>query len=173
MHTHLNGAQFEVVSGYKGGAEILLALERGEIDGTCGFEWASLKTQRPDWLRDKKVNVLVQVALEPEATLTQMGVPRIAGFTKTDEDRRAMELIIGQQVFSRPYILPPETPAAQVKILRDAFMKTMADKEFIEDAARLRLDIDPLSGDKVQAVVGRLYAAPAAIVERAKAALKP
>ena len=115
MHNKLNGAQFDVVSGYAGGAEILLALERGEIDGTCGFEWSSLKTQRPDWLRDKKVHILVQVALEPEPTLTQMGVPRITGFTNTEEDRKAMELIIGQQVFGRPYILPPDTPAEQVK----------------------------------------------------------
>jgi tripartite-type tricarboxylate transporter receptor subunit TctC len=173
MHKNLNGALFEVVSGYKGGAEILLALERGEIDGTCGFEWSSLKTQRPDWLRDSKVNILVQVALVPEATLTQMGVPRIVGFTASDEDRKALELIITQQVFGRPYVLPPDTPAAHVRILRDAFMKTMADKEFLEDAKRLRLDIGPLDGEKVQALVEGLYAAPAAIVERAKAALKP
>jgi tripartite-type tricarboxylate transporter receptor subunit TctC len=173
MHKHLNGAQFEVVSGYKGGAEILLALERGEIDGTCGFEWSSLKTQRPDWLRDKKVNVLVQVALEPEATLTRMGVPRIGNFTKSDDDRKAMELIITQQVFGRPYVLPPETPPVLVDLLRGAFMRTMADREFQEDAARLRLDIAPLGGDKVQALVAGLYAAPAAIVEKAKAAVKP
>jgi tripartite-type tricarboxylate transporter receptor subunit TctC len=111
MHKKLNRALFEVVSGYQGGAEILLAMERAEIDGTCGFEWASLKTQRPDWLRDKKVNVLVQVALEPEAALTEMGVPRIGQFTKNDADRKALELIITQQVFGRPYVVPPETPA--------------------------------------------------------------
>lgn len=173
LHNKLNGAQFEVVSGYRGGAEILLALERGEIDGTCGFEWSSLKTQRPDWLRDKKVHILVQVALEPEATLTKMGVPRITGFTKTDEDRKAMELIIGQQVFSRPYILPPDTPAAQVKFIRDAFLKTMADGEFRADAERSRLDIDPIGGEKVQTLVEGLYSAPTQIVEKAKAAVKP
>jgi hypothetical protein len=173
MHKKLNGAQFDVVSGYTGGAEILLAMERAEIDGTCGFEWASLKTQRPDWLRDKKVNVLVQVAIEPEPTLTGMGVPRIGQFTKNEDDRKALELIITQQVFGRPYVVPPETPAAQVKILRDAFMKTMADADFLEEAKRLRLDIAPLGGDKVQAIVERLYAAPGAIVERAKAAVKP
>jgi tripartite-type tricarboxylate transporter receptor subunit TctC len=173
MHNKLNGAQFDVVSGYRGGAEILLALERGEIDGTCGFEWSSLKTQRPDWLRDKKVHILVQVALEPETTLTQMGVPRITGFTKTDEDRKAMELIIGQQAFSRPYILPPNTPPAQVKVIRDAFMKTMNDGDFRADAERSRLDIDPIGGEKVQMLVEGLYAAPAQVVEKAKAAVKP
>jgi tripartite-type tricarboxylate transporter receptor subunit TctC len=173
MHNKLNGAQLEVVSGYKGGAEILLALERGEVDATCGFEWSSLKAQRPDWLRDNKVNVLVQVALEPEPTLTQMGVPHIIDFTKPGEDRKALELIIAQQVFSRPYILPPDTPPAQVKLLREGFMKTMADAEFRADAERGRLDIDPIAGEKVQTLVQSLYAAPPAIVEKANAAIKP
>jgi tripartite-type tricarboxylate transporter receptor subunit TctC len=173
MHNKLNGAKFDVVSGYAGGTDLLLAIERGEVDGTCGFDWSSLKTQRSEWLRDKKVQILVQIALEPEPTLTQMGVPRITDFTKTDEDRKAVELIITQQVFGRPYVLPPGTPAEQVSILRSAFMKTMTDSEFLEDAKRLRLDIDALAGDKVQAIVERLYASPVAIVERAKAAVKP
>jgi tripartite-type tricarboxylate transporter receptor subunit TctC len=173
MHKHLNGALLEVVSGYKGGAEILLALERGEIDGTCGFEWSSLKAQRPEWLRDNKVNVLVQVGLEPEAMLSKMGVPHIMKFTKPDDNRKALELIISQQVFSRPYILPPNTPAAQIKTIRDAFMRTVADGEFRADAERLRLDLDPIDGEKVQALVEGLYSAAAAVVEKAKAAIKP
>jgi tripartite-type tricarboxylate transporter receptor subunit TctC len=173
MHKNLNGAKFEVVSGYQGGAEILLALERGEIDGTCGFEWSSLKVQRPDWLRDKKVQILVQVALEPDKALLEMGVPHVTRFTQTEPERKAMELIIGQQVFSRPYILPPGTPAAQVQTIRDAFMKTMADVEFRADAERSRLDLNPIDGEKVQALVERLYSAPAAVVESAKAAMKP
>lgn len=173
MHNKLNGAKFDVVSGYAGGTDLLLAIERGEVDGTCGFDWSSLKTQRPEWLRDKKVNLLMQIALEPEPTLTEMGVPRITEFTKTEEDRKAVELIITQQVFGRPYLLPPGTPAEQVKILREAFMRTMADKEFLEDAKRLRLDITPLDGAKVQQMVEGLYSAPAALVEKAKAAVKP
>jgi tripartite-type tricarboxylate transporter receptor subunit TctC len=173
MHRKLNGAQFEVVSGYKGGAEILLAIERGEVDGTCGFEWSSLKTQRADWVRERKVNILVQVALEPEPTLTQMGVPRIAQFTRGEDKRKAMELIITQQVFGRPYLLPPGTPPEPVNVLRAAFVRTMADAEFRADAERLRLDLAPLGGDKVQTIVERLYAAPVDIVEKAKAAVKP
>jgi tripartite-type tricarboxylate transporter receptor subunit TctC len=102
-----------------------------------------------------------------------MGVPRITEFTKTEEDRKAVELIITQQVFGRPYLLPPGTPAEQVKILREAFMKTMADKEFLDDAKRLRLDITPLDGAKVQQMVEGLYSAPAAVVDKAKAAVKP
>jgi tripartite-type tricarboxylate transporter receptor subunit TctC len=173
MHNKLNGTRFEIVSGYKGTVDILLAMERGEVEGLCGYDWTSLKTQRPDWLRDKKVNILVQVALEPEAALTQLGVPRIANFVSNDDDRKALELIITQQVFGRPYFLPPGTPADRVQLLRDAFMKTMADPAFLEDAKKQRLDIDALDGEKVQKMVEALYAAPAAIVERAKAAVKP
>jgi tripartite-type tricarboxylate transporter receptor subunit TctC len=173
MHNKLNGAKFEVVSGYKGTVDILLAMERGEVEGLCGYDWTSLKTQRPDWLRDKKLNILVKIALEPEAELTKMGVPRITKFIKNDDDKKVLELIITQQVFGRPYFLPPGTPADRVKILRDAFMKTIADKAFLEDAKKLRLDIDPLDGEKVQKMVAGLYAAPADIVARAKAAVKP
>jgi len=173
MHNKLNGTKFEIVSGYKGTVDILLAMERGEVEGLCGYDWTSLKTQRPDWLRDKKVNILVQVALEPEAALTQLGVPRIAKYVNNDDDKKALDLIITQQVFGRPYFLPPGTPTAQVKMLRDAFMKTMTDKEFLEDARKQRLDIDPLDGEKVQKIVEALYAAPAAIVDRAKLAVKP
>lgn len=173
MHNKLNGTQFEVVSGYKGTVDILLAIERGEVDGTCGYDWGSLKTQRPDWIRDNKVNILVQVALEPDAELTKRNVPRIFDFVGNDADRKTLELIISQQVFGRPYFLPPGAPADRVKLLRDAFMKTMVDKDFLEDAKKQRLDIDPLDGAKVQAIVERLYAAPAEIVERANAAVKP
>jgi tripartite-type tricarboxylate transporter receptor subunit TctC len=173
LHNKLNKTQFDIVSGYKGTVDILLAIERGEVDGTCGYDWSSLNTQKPDWLRDKKVNILVQVALEPEATLTRMGVPRIWQYIKGEEDKKVAELVVTQQVFGRPYFLPPGTPAAQVKILRDAFVKTMADPAFLDEAKRLRLSIDPLDGEKVQKIVETLYAAPAGIVERAKAAVKP
>jgi tripartite-type tricarboxylate transporter receptor subunit TctC len=173
MHNKLNGAKFDIVSGYKGTVDILLAMERGEVEGLCGYDWTSLKTQRPDWLRDKKVNILVQVALDPQPALTQMGVPQIWQYIKSEEDKKVAELIVTQQVFGRPYFLPPGTPAPQVKILRDAFMKTVADPAFLEEAKKLRLDIDPLDGEKVQKMVETLYAAPAAIVEKAKAAVKP
>lgn len=173
MHNKLNGTRFDVVSGYKGTTDILLALERGEVEGLCGFDWTSLKSQRAEWLRDGKLNVLVQVALEPQPELTRMGVPRIWQFIKNDEDRKVAELIVTQQVFGRPYFLPPGVPPERVKLLRDAFMKTMADPAFLDEARKLRLEIDPLDGEKVQKMVEALYASPADVVERAKAAVKP
>jgi len=173
MHNALNGTKFEVVSGYKGSVDILLAMERGEVEGICGVYWSGLRGQRPDWLRDKKVNIILQAALEPEPTLTKMGVPTMWKYIKNDNDKKVAELILSQQIFGRPYILPPGTPPEQVKTLREAFDKAMADPRTIEDAKKMRIDINPLGGAKVQAVVDRLYATPKALVDRAKAVIRP
>jgi tripartite-type tricarboxylate transporter receptor subunit TctC len=173
LHKRTAGAQYNVVLGYAGTADIALALERGEIDGACGWDWASFKSQRPDWLRDKKVNVLLQVGREPNEELTRMGVPSVWKYVKTDEARKIVELVIGQQVFQRPYVVPPGTPAEQVAILRKAFDATMTDPQFLEEAAKLRIDISQLPGSKVQEVVQALYATPKDVVEQARRAINP
>jgi tripartite-type tricarboxylate transporter receptor subunit TctC len=98
-------------------------------------------------------------------------VPLFWKYVTKPEDRRAGELIVTQQVFGRPYVLPPGTPAPIAKVLRDAFMATLDDPAFRADAERARINIDPLDGEKVQAIVEKLFAAPAADIERAKAAL--
>jgi tripartite-type tricarboxylate transporter receptor subunit TctC len=173
MHNHLNGTQFEIVSGYKGSVDIMLAIERGEVDGMCGYDWSSIRTQRPHWLAEKKVNILVQVALEPNPELTKMGVPTIWKYIKNDDDRKVAELILTQQVFGRPYFVPAGTPPDRVDILRAAFDKTMTDTGFIEDAKKQRLDIEPLGGAKIQKMIEDLYTAPPSLIERAKAVVKP
>ena len=106
------GANYKVVSGYNGTTEIGLAMERGEVVGSCGWDWASVKAQRADWLRDKKLNVLLQIGLERNDELTKMGVPHVWDYVKSEDGRKVVELIIGQQVFQRSYIAPPEIPAA-------------------------------------------------------------
>ena len=173
MHKKTAGAQYDVVSGYSGTAEIALAMERGEIDGVCGWDWSSFKSQRPDWLRDNKVNVLLQVGLEPNAELTRMGVPSVFNYVKGEENRKVVELIISQQVFQRSYIAPPGLPAEQLATLRTAFDATMSDKQFLEDAEKIRLDISPLPGAKVQELVQSLYAMPKDVVARARQAITP
>lgn len=165
--------KFDLVMGYKGSADILLAMERGEIDGICGWDWSSVKSQRSDWIRDGKLNVLVQVGLEPDADLTGRGVPPLWRYVQRDEDRRAIELIVTQQMFQRPYLAPPGVPAEQANILRTAFDATMRDEQFRADAEKTRIDINPLPGARVQELVGRIYATPKATVERAKEILKP
>lgn len=166
-------AKFEIVSGYKGTADLFLAIERGEVDGMCGLDWSSLKAQRPDWIRDKKINIITQTALEAEPELTKLGVPMMWDSVKVELDRKAAALVVSQQIFGRPYILPPGTPEAQVKILRSAFMKTMIDKQFLEEAVKARIDIAPTSGEKVQELVTRIFATTPDVVERAKAIIRP
>lgn len=173
MLNKVANAKFEIVSGYKGTADLFLAIERGEVDGMCGLDWSSLKSQRPDWLRDRKINILTQTALAQEPELTKLGVPMMWDFVKVDLDRKAAELVVSQQVFGRPYVLSPGTPEAQVKILRSAFMKTMADKQFLEEAAKARLDIAPSTGEAVQELVTKIFATSPEVVERAKAIIKP
>ncbi len=173
MHKKTSGAKYDVVSGYSGTAEIALAMERGELDGVCGWDWASFKSQRPDWIRDNKVNLLLQVGLEPNEELTRMGVPVVFKYVTNEDDRKAVELIISQQVFQRSYVAPPGLPAELLDTLRSAFDATMRDKDFLHDAETIRIDISPLPGAKVQELVQKIYAAPKDIIARARQAINP
>ena len=173
MLKHLTGANFNIVAGYKGTVDIIIAIERGELDGVCGYDFTSLRTQRPDWIRDKKVNILIQLGLEPDPELTKMGVPEVWKYLKNAEDRKVVELIVTQQVLGRPYFAPPGVPADRMKILRDGFSATFKDKAFLADAQKMRIDIEPLDGAKVQALVEKLYASPKDLVERARRASAP
>jgi tripartite-type tricarboxylate transporter receptor subunit TctC len=173
LHKHTSGALWDLVPGYRGTPDMALAMERGEIDGVCGWDWSSFKSQKPDWIKDGKVNVLMQVSIEPHPELTKMGVPSVFQFVKDNEAKKVVELVISQTVFHRSYIAPPETPPAQLEILRKAFDETMADPALLDDAQKMRIDIEPLSGVKVQEVVSRLYTTPKDIIERARKAIRP
>ena len=124
----------------------------------------------PTWLKEKKINILVQFALAKHPDLPD--IPLVIDLAKNDEDRQMLRLIFARQVMGRPFIAPPGVPRERVEALRIAFMATMADKDFLADAAKARLEIAPVSGDKVQALVKETYATPAAIAQRAAAALK-
>ena len=173
LHKKTSGANFDVITGYPGSAEIALAMERGEVDGMCGLDWSSLKSQRPDWVRDKTMNVLVQAALAPNSELTALGVPEVWRFVDTEQNRKVNELIFAQQVFGRPYILPPATPQAKVDILRAAFDNVLQDRMFLAEAERLGLGVAPADGATVQAAVDKMFATPKPVVEAARAAIAP
>jgi hypothetical protein len=117
--------------------------------------------------------VLLQVGLEPNPELTRMGVPSVFKYIKSEDDRKVVELVISQQVFQRSYIAPPALPAEQLATLRSAFDATMSDPQFREDADKLRIDVSPLPGGKVQELVQKLYATPKDIVLRARQAISP
>jgi tripartite-type tricarboxylate transporter receptor subunit TctC len=173
MLRNTTGAKVRVVAGYKATRDMILDMERGEVDGLCGWDWSTAKTQRPNWIRDKTVNILVQVALEPDPELTRLGVPRIWDFIKNDADREAVKVVASQQVFSRPYIAAPETPAARLDTLRKGCDAVMKDQQFLADAAKSRLDISPSAGDRLQRLVQQVYATPRATVERARKIIAP
>ena len=165
------GARFRIVTGYAGTQEIALAVERNEVHGICGFGFTSLLTIRPDWVQRGVVSILVQENAKGGAVLNQMGVPRTVDFAKTAEDRQVMELVYSQGVFGRPYVFPPGVPADRVAALRKAFMTAFQDKELQAEAARIKLDIEAISGEDVQSMVAELFATPANIVDRAKQSL--
>jgi tripartite-type tricarboxylate transporter receptor subunit TctC len=166
-------AQIEVVSGYKGTLDLALAMERGEIDGVCGWDWSSAKSQKPDWIREHKINLIAQVGPSENAELTALGAPQFWTFMKDDNARKIAETIVSQQNFTRPYFIAEGTPAELVTTLRTAFDATMKDPEFLADAKKMRIDISPLPGATVQELVQKLYATPKAIVEQARAAIRP
>ncbi len=167
------GAQYRAVVGYGATLDMTLAMERGEVDGLCGWDWSTAKVQKADWLRDGKVNLLLQVALEPDKQLSGLGVPVVWDFVKGEEDRQAIRVIASQQVFSRPYAAPPETPAEQVRQLRAGFDATMRDAQFLADAEKSRLDISPTGGADLQRLVEGIFATPKPVVEHAKRLIKP
>ena len=173
MVKNIAGAKLEIVPGYKGTGEIGLAMERREVDGSCGWDWASFKSQRGHWLKEGKVNLLVQIGFNPDEELSKLGAPQFWNYIKNDGDRKAVELIVSQQVFHRSYIAPPGIPAAQLATLRTAFMATMSDPQFLADAEKTGIDILPLAGDKIQELIEKLSVAPPDVVERAKRAIRP
>lgn len=168
MHKNATGAKFDIVPGYKGTAALMLAVERGEIEGMCGIDWSSLKSEKPQWLRDKTVNLLIQDSPEPDEELTKLGVPTLDSFIKDDNIREAADLVVAQQIFSRPYLAPPGVPDAQAKILQKGFADVLADPKFLAEAETARLSIKPTSGDKLKETVANLYSTPGDIVERAR-----
>src|SRR5262245_50076044 len=166
-------AQIDVVAGYKGTLDLALAMERGEVDGACGWDWSSAKSQKPDWIREGKLHILAQLGPKESDELTRLGAPQIWSFMKDDTARKVHELVVSQQAFTRPYFIANGTPAELVTTLRTAFDATMRDPLYLADAEKMRIDISPLPGATVQQLIQALYATPKAVVEQARAAIRP
>src|SRR5262249_46164326 len=174
MVKHSTGAQFEIVSGYKGPPDLFIAMERGEIDGVCGLDWSALKAQQAEWLRDKKLNLILQGSVAPDRELAALGVPTPWAYIKDDTDRKAVELMVAfQQAFGKSYMTPPGVPAEQVKTLRVAFDSVLRDPEFLADAAAMRIDVTPQAGTDIQRVVESAYSAPRSVIDRLKRIVEP
>jgi tripartite-type tricarboxylate transporter receptor subunit TctC len=165
----LFGTKLKVVTGYKGGSDVALAIERGEVQGMSGRAYSSLLSGNPDWIRDKKIRILLQFGLKPHPDLK--GVPFALDLVKNPLDRKMLEFIFTKYEILRLYFAPAGVPADRVAALRAAFDATMKDSAFLADAKKARIEIDPVSGAEVQAMVQNLYEAPPEVVERARAVM--
>jgi tripartite-type tricarboxylate transporter receptor subunit TctC len=162
------GTKFKVITGYPGGNDVTLAMQRGEVDGRCGWSWSSIKTNHPQWVQDGTINLLVQLSLEKHADLPQL--PLIMDFIKTEEQRSILRVVFARQVMGRPFLAPPGVPAERLAALRKAFDATLKDKEFLAEAEKLKLEITPVGGEAVQQLVADIYRTPPAILQKAAAA---
>jgi tripartite-type tricarboxylate transporter receptor subunit TctC len=165
------GTKFKIVMGYKSTTEIGLALERGEIQGRAGNNFNSLKVENGDWLKEDKINLLAQVGLERNPEFPK--IPLLLDFAKTDEARRLLTFFSTDVVIGRPFVTSPGVPAERVATLRKAFESLMRDKAFLAEMKKSGLDVSPVTGDRLQKIVSDFIDTPAAIVEKAKAAMEP
>ncbi len=171
LQANLIGSRFRIVAGYPGSREILLAIEKGEVSGICGLGLPAFRQAHADWIESGFVRILSQDNARGDPKLTARGVPRTVDFARSAEDRQIMELVYAQQEFGRPFVMPPNVPAERVAALRKAFVEALNDKELLAEAERLKIDVTPVEGSELQALVEKVYATPPAIVERARQAL--
>jgi tripartite-type tricarboxylate transporter receptor subunit TctC len=162
------GTKLKLVTGYPGGNEIMLAMERGEVEGRCGYSWSSATTTHADWLRDKKMNVLVQIALQKHRDMPN--VPLITELADNAEDRAVLEFIFAGQVWGRPFLAPPGIPADRVQALQESFMAVTKDPVFIAEVTKQKLEVNPVSGPEVARLVGIQHKASPVVIKRAKEA---
>ncbi|MDP2358543.1 MAG: tripartite tricarboxylate transporter substrate-binding protein [Beijerinckiaceae bacterium] len=158
------GTKMKLITGYPGGNDINLAMERGEVQGRCGWSWSSVISTRANWLKEGKINVLVQLSMKKHEDLPK--VPLVLDLASNEEERQILRLVFARQAMGRPFMAPPDVPADRVRILRDAFMATMKDKQFLAEANKAILEIDPVSGEEVQDIVKEAYETPKAVVQR-------
>jgi tripartite-type tricarboxylate transporter receptor subunit TctC len=154
-----------LVAGYQGGADMVLAMERGEIDGRCGWSWTSLVARNKAMLDAHEIAVTLQIALARHEDLPD--VPLVQDLVRDPQQLAAFRLIVSRQHIARPFAAPPDVPAARIAALRQAFDAAMRDAEFLAEAKRLALEVRPASGADVQALFGEISAAPPAVVARA------
>ena len=167
MLIKLLGMKAKVVTGYPGGNEMMLAVERGEVDGRCGWSFPSIKVLRPDWITDQKLKFLVSLSMErwPELPNT----PSVMEFAKTEEQKSILKVAILSADLGRPFLAPPGVPADRVAALRDAFNKTIADPEYVAEVATRRETPTLVNGQRAEAIIKELFSTPPEILKQAKA----
>ena len=170
VSNNLLGTRFRIVSGYPSGGDLNIAVERGEIDGRGSDSWASLQTTHPDWLRDRKINILFQIGTKREAGLPD--VPLWSELGQTDEQRQMLEILSGDVAVGRPILTAPDVPPDRVRALRRAFDDTLADPSFVEAVSKANMEFHPIGGEELQNIVGRIAGASPKVIAMVKEAIK-
>jgi len=165
----LVGTKFRLVGGFPASSDVFLAMERGEVEGICE-SLDSIKIRRPDWIPNKTVTILFQGGATPNPELKD--VPFVLDLASNDEQKQAIEFLYAGQGIGRPFVAPPSLPPARLKMLRDAFNATMQDADFIADAKKSKLELEPEDGEHLAALIAKIYATPKPIVERVTALIK-
>ena len=169
LYKNVFNAPIKLVPGYPGTNEITLAMERGEVDGLCGLSWSTLKTRHAQWIHDKKINILVQASFKKEPDLSH--VPLVMEQTQDKEKLQVLKLILGAQEMARPFAAPPGIPADRKAALIAAFDTTMKDPEYLADAKRLKIDVNPVNAKALGDLLAELYATPKDVVKKAGEAI--
>jgi tripartite-type tricarboxylate transporter receptor subunit TctC len=160
------GANVKLVTGYRGSADISLAMERGEVQGQSAT-WVSWKARHSDWIKEKRIIPIVQVGLKKEADLPD--VPLMLELATSDEDRQVLELMSSGSQIGRALFAPPGVPPERIAALRTAFDAMVKDPEFVAAAAKRKLIVAPVPGTEVQAIIQRVVSYPPSVIERARA----
>jgi tripartite-type tricarboxylate transporter receptor subunit TctC len=164
------GTRFKLVPGYPGSTEVLLAMERGETEVFCSMGFVTLEYTKPRWVRDKTVNVLVQLGITKNKD--HPDVPLALDLAKTTADRQAIEFVVSPNLFARPFTAPPDVPTERVTALRRAFDATLADPDYLAEAAARKMQVVPVKGEEVDDVLKRIYSMPRSVMDRVKEAIK-
>ena len=169
LYKNVFGAPVKLVPGYPGTNEITLAMERGEVDGLCGLSWSTIQTRHLSWLKEKKINLLVQAAFKKDPNIGN--VPLVMDLTKDTEKLQILKLILAAQEMARPFAAPPDIPRDRAAALIAAFDATMKDPEYLADATKLRIDVNPVSGGDIDKLLRELYATPKDVIAKASQAI--
>ncbi len=164
------GTKMKIVTGYPGGSEIDLAMERGEVNGRCGWSWSSLNFTHPAWVPEKKIHVLLQMALAKHPDMPD--VPLVVDLAKNADDSALLRLIFARNAMAWPYAAPPGVPRERLELLRRAFDAALADPELLADAKKGGYEIRPVRGEAIEKLVAQIYQLPKAVIERAAVLLK-
>lgn len=166
------GTKFRIVSGYPGQAQITLAMERQEVQGTANWSFSDIEKGRVDWIREHKIRFLLQLGLTKGTNPALRDVPLIFDITHNDEQRQIFGILMGMKALGRPYFVSPGVPKARSDALRTAFMQTLADPEFLQEATKVLGPIDPISGPDMEKIIIKTYGLPDAILAKARDAVK-